>query len=118
MATHESGAITLTPGSVLGLTGPVMGGAAQTIDGEHRSWPRHPDDVPLSMWDSGVFVTELINLHLNPKRLVLSPEEQKKAEANPEMLLNVVNPPEPIAEGTYRGTQLALTKMYELLETK
>ena len=108
-------AVNLTPGLTIGKAAPILGGA---IIGEERSWPKHPDDVPMATWDSGVFMTELINLGLIPGRLVIPKEHQKKAQENPEMLLNVAKPPETITEGTYRGTQLAMTKVYELLETK
>ena len=114
MATQDSGPIVLTPGVVLGKTEPVIGG-------EMSSWPENPADVPMAMWDSGVFITELINLHLSPKKIQitnLGEREQEDIGANPEALLAIVQMPPPIKEGTYRGTQLALTKMYELVETK
>ncbi|MCJ1433369.1 hypothetical protein MMC27_002729 [Xylographa pallens] len=113
MASQDSGPMVLTPGVVLGKTEPVIGG-------EMSSWPQNPADVPMAMWDSGVFITELINLHLSPKKIQitnLGEREQEDIQANPEALLAIVQMPPPIKEGTYRGTQLALTKMYELVET-
>ncbi|MCJ1381109.1 hypothetical protein MMC17_004218 [Xylographa soralifera] len=113
MATQDSGPVVLTPGVVLGKTEPVIGG-------ETTSWPRDPEDVPMAMWDSGVFITELINLHLSPKKIQITnllEREQEDIKANPEALLAIVPVPPQIKEGTYRGTQLALTKMYELVET-
>ena len=114
MTTQDSGPLVLTPGNVLGKIEPVIGG-------EMSSWPQDPADVPMAMWDSGVFITELINLHLSPKKIQiteLGEQEQEDFNANPEALLAIVSVPPQLKEGTYRGTQLALTKMYELVESK
>ncbi|MCJ1283228.1 hypothetical protein MMC26_002556 [Xylographa opegraphella] len=113
MATQDSGPIILTPGEVLGKAEPVMGG-------DVSSWPEDPAEVPMAMWDSGVFITELINLNLSPKKIQiakLGEREQEDFNANPEALLAIVSVPPQLKEGTYRGTQLALTKMYELVES-
>ena len=114
MASQDGGPVLLTPGAVMGKIEPVIGGETQT-------WPQNPEDVPIAMWDSGTFVMELINLHLSPEKLrltELTKSEQKTVNANPEALLAVAQPPPCIKEGTYRGTQLAITKMYELVESK
>jgi len=111
MASQDSGPVLLTPGTVVGKTEPVIGGGTQT-------WPRDPEDVPIAMWDSGTFVMELINLHMSPKKLQLTESQQKTVNDNPEALLAVAQQPPCIKVGTYRGTQLAITKMYELVESK
>jgi hypothetical protein len=82
--------------------------------------PSHNVDLTSStaFWDTGVFLTELSNSNHLPARLALTPGEIKAVHKNPEALFAKAqaNAPETLEEGTYRGTQLALTKVYQLIE--
>jgi hypothetical protein len=92
--------IPLTPGVVLGYP------EAQ------EEWPRNPEDLAVSDIDTGVLINELSNIKLLPGKV-------KVLEQNPEILeTKAYAKPPPIEEGTYRGTQLALTKVYNLIEQR
>ena len=100
---------TLTPGTVLGQ-----------ID-EKVTWPRDPNELPLATWDTGVFINELAKLEILPDKLGdFTEHDRQSLQQNPEKLLGKAQDqaPPPIVEGTYRGTQLALTKIYELIEKR
>ena len=93
------------------------------VGDEKQCWPDDPDDVPIAAWDTGVFVTELTSLQMLPHKIQISTltvEEKKAVVANPESLLLPAEStaPKPLEEGTFRGTQLALTKVYELIESE
>ncbi|KAJ5084204.1 hypothetical protein NUU61_008783 [Penicillium alfredii] len=80
-----------------------------------------PQDDILNDIDTGVLLNELTNLSLMPKKVDLAPHEQAAGEKNPESLIWTFAEkfePERLPEGTYRGTQLALTKVYDLIEQR
>lgn len=102
-------ATTLTPGVVLGY--PEVQG----------KWPRDPEKLAVNNIDTGVLINELADIELLPKKLEsLSDGEKEDFEQNPENLhwKAYEQGPSPIEEGTYRGTQLALTKIYDLIEQR
>ncbi|KAI5359374.1 putative lipoxygenase, lipoxygenase domain superfamily [Septoria linicola] len=104
--------VTLTPGVVVGAT-------LKVTKSKEREWPSDVEKVPIPFWDTGVFVTELANLNKLPMKFEnLTDDEREAARRNPEALFQKAqdNAPEAIEEGTYRGTQLALTKVYQLIE--
>ena len=116
---RAGGAMLLTPGAALGQAPPMV-----DKDGK-EAWPNDVEDVPIPSWDSGVFVTELMNLKMLPPHIKvteLSDGEQEAIQANPETLVAsgtvTQNAPEALREGTWRGTQLALTKYYDMIESK
>ena len=80
---------------------PVSGSpiAAQTLE----SIPEDVANFVLKRWDAGIFAQELVNTKLAP----IAPTKDK-----PEWSLNDGQ----IEEGTYGGTQLALTEMYDRIE--
>ncbi|KAJ6191381.1 hypothetical protein N7519_001402 [Penicillium mononematosum] len=99
----------LTPGVVLGHP---------DVQGK---WPRDPEQLAVNGIDSGVFINELANIELLPRSLKsLSDGEKKSFGQNPENLHWKAHEqgPSPIREGTYRGTKLALTKAYDLIEQR
>lgn len=101
--------ITLTPGAVLGQ-----------ID-EKTIWPADPEDLHIPVFDTGVFINELAKLEILPAKLLnVTDDEKLESKQNPEHLLVKAQEqaPGPLKEGTYRGTQLALTKVYELIEKR
>ncbi|KAH1515652.1 hypothetical protein V6Z96_008944 [Aspergillus fumigatus] len=92
--------IALTPGVVLGH--PEV----------QEKWPRNPEDLAVSDIDTGVLINELSNINLLPGKV-------RVLEENPEIMqAKTYEKPPPIEEGTYRGTQLALTKIYNLVEQR
>lgn len=107
----STNAVTLTPGVVVGAT-------LKITEDRKSEWPADVERVPLPFWDTGVLLTELVNLNKLPARLELTDEDRKAAEANPEALFQKAQHQAPgaLLEGTYRGTQLALTKTYQLIE--
>lgn len=104
--------LNLTPGLVVGATFKFQGS-------DEREWPDDVEHVPLPFWDTGTFLTELVNLNRLPGKLDLNDEEREAAQRNPEALFSKAqaNAPKALQEGTYRGTQLALTKVYSLIES-
>ena len=66
--------------------------------------PHKIRDLPLKSFNQGIFAKELINLDVvpptDPKVVAPSVSNPKKPEGN-------------ITEGTYGGTQLALTEIYD-----
>lgn len=84
-------------------------------------WPAKVQDCLVPVFDTGVFVTELAKNDLLPKKLTgLTEQDLEDAKRNPETLLQKANEqaPDQLSEGTYRGTQLALTKVYDIIEKK
>ncbi|KAI1261719.1 Lipoxygenase [Xylariaceae sp. FL1019] len=112
--------INLTPGTVVGaVPGPTEG-----MPENEKEWPLDVNAVPIPVFDTGVFITEMINNDMLPKKFdtPLTVDEKSAIQNNPEILLekakNDGNRPDQLLEGTYRGTQLALTKIYDLIEKK
>ncbi|KAK8009549.1 lipoxygenase [Apiospora marii] len=101
MAT-EADTIALNPGAAVvpNPSGPVV--VRKRTEGD---WPADVEKVPIPAFDTGVFITELTNVNLLPKKLAPLTDDEKIA-------------PTASGEGTYRGTQLALTKVYDLIEKK
>ncbi|GFG03218.1 hypothetical protein IFM61392_02692 [Aspergillus lentulus] len=92
--------IPLTPGVVLGYPD------------TQEKWPRNPEDLAYNDIDTGVLINELSNIKLLPGKV-------KVFEQNPEIpQTKAYAKPPPIEEGTYRGTKLALTKIYNLIEQR
>ena len=119
MAQAQADAPALTPGFALGLVQPVV----QPLKGDDQTWPDDPENVPISSWDSGVFITELANLNLLPTKFNIATftvNQKNEMQANPESLLLKAEETAPrrIEQGTYRGTALAMTKVYEMIETE
>ncbi len=72
-----------------------------------KSTPKNIEDAPLETWDAGVFNQELVALKTAPKSNHLaSTEFTTTSEENEGQ----------ISEGTWAGTQLALTEMYSRIE--
>ncbi|PKY05176.1 putative lipoxygenase [Aspergillus campestris IBT 28561] len=69
-----------------------------------RKWPKDPREVVANDLDAGALVSELAKLNLLPKMTTLDPPQRKAFAMNPER--------------TYRGTRLALTKVYDLIEQR
>ena len=113
---HEHG---LFHGIVL-HAGSVFDPKPHKIEEQQQEWPSDVENVPIPTFDSGVFVTELANLAKLPKPLNITSGDQDAVQANPEVLLSKaqVKAPRPIGQGTFRGTQLALTKIYSMIEQR
>ncbi|OQE27015.1 hypothetical protein PENFLA_c006G02703 [Penicillium flavigenum] len=80
-----------------------------------------PEQLAVNGIDSGVFINELANIEILPRSLKsLSDGEKKSFGQNPENLHWKAHEqgPSPMREGTYRGTKLALTKAYDLIEQR
>ena len=102
-------AIILNPGAVLGQ------------HDEKIVWPAHPEDLHIPLWDTGGFINEMAKLRILPGKLdKLTDGDKSELQQNPENLLEKAQAQEPdsLREGTWRGTQLALTKIYELIEKR
>ena len=80
----------------------------QTKPAPRQILPSNIAKAFLKSWDKAVFASELINLNIVPP---LDPAKvsQKKADES-----NVGDGQ--VQEGTYSGTQLALTEMYDRIE--
>jgi hypothetical protein len=86
-----------------------------------RKWPKNPEDAVVNDMDTGALVNELAKLAILPGKLDLNPDEQKACKKNPDSLIWTLHGKEPlprIQKGTYRGTQLALAKTYDLIEQR
>ncbi|KAJ6043364.1 hypothetical protein N7460_004719 [Penicillium canescens] len=86
-----------------------------------RKWPKNPEDAVVNDMDSGALINELAKLAILPGKLDLTPDEQEACKENPDSLIWTLRRKEPlprIQKGTYRGTQLALTKLYDLIEQR
>lgn len=96
-------------------------GIVLSQDDEKTAWPKHPEDLDIPYFDTGVFINEMAKLHILPEKLKQFTDDEKlELQQNPEILLEKAQAQAPAAleEGTYRGTQLALTKIYELIEKR
>lgn len=112
----------LTPGVAVVAEPAFSAAGLEKSEGE---WPSDVNKVPIPVFDTGVFVTELINEDILPKKFdtTLTDEEHSAFQDNPETLLEKAKQQaecraDQFVEGTYRGTQLALTKIYDLIEKK
>lgn len=86
-----------------------------------RKWPKNPEDAVVNDMDTGALINELSKLAILPGKLDLTPDEQKACQKNPDSLIWTLHgkeSPHRIQNGTYRGTQLALTKTYDLIEQR
>ncbi|KAJ5827690.1 hypothetical protein N7447_004453 [Penicillium robsamsonii] len=82
-------------------------------------WPKNPEEVVLNDMDTGALINELADLRLLPKKVDVTPHQQEAWAKKSGVLASVAfesNQQVRIEEGTYRGTQLALTKVYDLIE--
>jgi hypothetical protein len=101
------------------LNAGTVSGSIEVVN--EKPWPLDVEDCLVPVFDTGVFVTELSNVDLLPKRLEgLTRHDLDEAKKNPESLLSKASEqaPDSLTEGTYRGTQLALTKVYDMIEKK
>jgi hypothetical protein len=92
----------------------------ESPENEEQEEQGEPEPV-LNEMDAGALVNELTNLNLMPKKVDLTPHEQEACTKNPESLIYTFSAklePERVPEGSYRGTQLALTKVYDLIEQR
>lgn len=105
----------LTPGIVVGSVIRVTEGPTQD---DHKEWPDDVESVPIPFWDTGVFLTELAQSNQLPAKLDLTEDDKHALQTNPEALFAKAraNAPAVLEEGTFRGTQLALTKIYQQIE--
>ena len=105
--------ISLTPGIIVG--------AITHVTDKKREWPSDVERVPIPVWDTGVFNTELANLAKLPTPFTgLASDQEDGVSANTQALLAKAQAEQlpALNEGTYRGTQLALTKIYSLIEQR
>lgn len=77
--------------------------------------PSTVDELRLKQWNNGVFSTELQNLSLFPRVI---PSKDNVVDGNPESLMPLADPLPPITEGTFRGTKLALTELFDRIENR
>ena len=70
--------------------------------------PRKIRDLPLKSFNKGIFAKELVDLDVVPSTdpKVVAPSRENRQD-----------PSGDIREGTYGGTQLALTELYERIES-
>jgi hypothetical protein len=86
-----------------------------------RKWPKNPEDAVVNDMDTGALINELAKLAILPGKLDLNPDEQRAGKENPDSLIWTLHGKEQlprIQNGTYRGTQLALAKTYDLIEQR
>jgi hypothetical protein len=76
--------------------------------------PSRVEDFHLREWDKGIFALELNQLSLFPRAL----PADGVADNNPESLMTGIDIPDPIEKGTFHGTALALTEMYDRIEQR
>ncbi|KAJ5180579.1 hypothetical protein N7492_003789 [Penicillium capsulatum] len=94
-------------------------------EGQERPELENDEDYepPINDLDTGALVNELMDRNILPKEVELSAHEEQCAASNPESLpwkismMSVAAPKK--EEGfTYRGNQLVLTKVYDLIEQR
>lgn len=98
---------------------PLNPGAVSGNADDEEKWPMEPENVTANGFDTGVFISELADIRRLPGKLESVNDDEKTAFAeNPENLSQKAcqQAPPSIEEGTYRGTQLALVKIYDLIE--
>lgn len=71
--------------------------------------PKDVKDYRLKHWDKGVFSLELLNLSITPPTVDISDGVVSG---------HIKIPPGQVKEGTYSGTQLALTEMFSRIEKR
>jgi hypothetical protein len=84
-------------------------------------WPKNPEDAVVNEMDTGALINELETLDIVPKNISLNSQEQKVIQKNPEKFMWALYEdvkPHRVQTGTYRGTQLALNKVYDLVEQR
>ena len=74
--------------------------------------PPTVEKVHLKEWDKGVFASELSKLLIFPRKVSLA----GAIDGNPESVMPPDEVPPPIKEGTFHGTQLALTELFNRIE--
>ena len=92
-----------------------------TPEKEKSEWPEKVNDWPIPLLDTGVFISELANEDNLPQKLKgVSQDDVDKLHKTPDTLLFKAKKQQlpSLSEGTYRGTPLALTKIYDLVEKK
>lgn len=102
--------LALTPGLALGL-----------VQEKKSTMTESLEEFPLSTIDTGVFINELSYIDLLPKKFTdFTSHDHKALKQNPEKLLAKAQrqAPDSIKEGTYRGTQFGIKKLYELIESQ
>lgn len=100
---------------------PLNPGAVSGNADDEEKWPMEPENVTASGFDTGVFISELADIRRLPGKLESVNDDEKTAFAeNPENLSQKAcqQAPPSIEDGTYRGTQLALVKIYDLIEQR
>ncbi|KAF7197756.1 Arachidonate 15-lipoxygenase [Pseudocercospora fuligena] len=104
--------VALTPGVIVKATD-------TSTQSNQQQWPSNLEDFPIPALDTGVFLAELANVNKLPTGPNYTDEERDAAHMNPESLFQKFLDIQisPIAEGTYRGTQLALTKICQQIES-
>ncbi|KXT07804.1 hypothetical protein AC579_10177 [Pseudocercospora musae] len=104
--------VALTPGAIVKATD-------TSTQSTQQQWPSNLEDIPIPALDTAVFLAELSNINKLPTRPTYTDDERDAAQMNPESLLQKYQDYRisPIAEGTYRGTQLALTKICQQIES-
>ena len=80
----------------------------QTKPAPRSALPANIARAPLKSWDKAVFASELVSLNIVPP---VNPVKVGQKEADRS---NVGNGQ--VEEGTYAGTQLALTELYDRIE--
>lgn len=74
-----------------------------------KSVPEDVKDYRLKHWNKGVFSLELLNLSITPTTLKI---DNGVVSGHPKI------PSGQVKEGTYSGTQLALTEMFSRIEKR
>lgn len=87
---------------------PMAAAHEQQRPAPKEALPPKIQDLPLKQWDKAVFSSELVNLNIVPP---VNPVKVGQEAADKSTVGNGW-----IEEGTYAGTQLALTEMYDRIE--
>lgn len=101
--------------------GSLIPGVGSSDTDANRKWPKDPRNVVANGLDTGVFINELSHLKLLPWEIDLNEDEKKAFDQNPENISwrkQRDQRPDGIQKGTYRGTQLAMSKAYDLIEQR
>lgn len=101
--------------------GSLIPGVGSSDTDAHKKWPKDPKNVVANGLDTGVFINELSHLKFLPWEIDLNEDEKQAFDQNPENISwrkQRDQRPEGIQKGTYRGTQLAMSKAYDLIEQR